>query len=397
MEKPIGDVKNADMEKLKAAQEAKAKADEAKFYEQQAAPEDIIGNLERDGKEMKKEELIQNLKDLAKTKYEAEMNVEWSKQGLEDHGNMLNNVSRKDLGYIKKNVINKGAEVAKGKSMRIAEDLAGSRYAEEAIADVEKYYNMKDNLQNSKEFLKQTKDKYNNTIEELKKMGLSNKAILNIANNIYSDVPEAVITQSGKMTGHVNIKTLVGASAVIGAGVVGSKAIQNFPKNSATVEATPEQKQRNSDAADKIFGNGKVQKEKVGEVLHNIEGANGKADFTGYASTRVAKIPTNGLPKEFKYKVGYAKEFGITPIAIAQLIKEKKYTEQEIQNKILTKSGASEVATKYFLRGLDPEKDYSVEELVDHYVKNYVTSGSPFYDKKSVRNKMRELLKTIQK
>lgn len=171
----------------------------------------------------------------------------------------------------------------------------------------------------------------------------------------------------------------------------------NFPSESVEVKATAEQKQRDYNTIDKNAGNGKIDKNKIGDVLHDIEGAGGNADFSGYASTRVAKIPTNGLPKEFKYKVGYAKEFGVTPIAIAQLIKEKKYTEDQIQNKILSRSGAKEVATQYFMRGLDPNREYSVNEIVDHYIKNYVTKASPFYDKPSMRAKIRELLKSIQK
>lgn len=145
-----------------------------------------------------------------------------------------------------------------------------------------------------------------------------------------------------------------------------------------------------------------VPPQKIPEALRYLESSLGRDPNTPPDTIRKYTIPPfnkNEQSRVEKYQTGYAGEYGLTPVALAQLAKsvpdlENKaaytrfgpstkpspWTPEKIQSALKTREGAGMVARIFFSqqRGA-PAVGYSPEQLANDYMEHYVTSGSPFY------------------
>lgn len=121
-----------------------------------------------------------------------------------------------------------------------------------------------------------------------------------------------------------------------------------------------------------------VSPSKITDSLRYFESSNGMDPNTPRNQIRNYTIPPNNLnkqPRTVQYNSGYGGEFGLTPIALAELVRSKNLDPQDIQKQLMSVQGSGNLANLYFNRL--PPKDFTPETLTNHYIENYVGKGTP--------------------
>lgn len=145
----------------------------------------------------------------------------------------------------------------------------------------------------------------------------------------------------------------------------------------------------------------KVQKtvdpKKIPEILRYLESSGGLDPNTPRNQIRSYMIPAanqNEKPRTVSYNIGHGGEYGLTPVALAELAKStvdrnaatSTYTKfgppvipgidpRIIQKELMSVEGAGRIADMYFNKR--PPADFSPETLANHYVDYYVGKGTP--------------------
>lgn len=199
-----------------------------------------------------------------------------------------------------------------------------------------------------------------------------------------------------KLPGFADLGTVptLGALSAVGTGIAkGAQAFKEKFGNRAEVQASQEDRDRNNALAEDISNNIKVPTEKIGDILHEIEGGSGRYGLDGYVTQRKTQFPAGSKFKNFIYDVGYAKEYGLTPIALTQLIMDGT-PKEEVIRKLKTSQGAKDLAVKYFMKDFSV-KNPRVNDILEHYREKYMTPASPYYNSNKVKvahaDKIREI------
>lgn len=153
-------------------------------------------------------------------------------------------------------------------------------------------------------------------------------------------------------------------------------------------------------------------------VLHELESTFGKSPMTpGYNERRSGVVPganMNEKARPFKYQVGYGGEFGITPDAVANLLKsevdknspqnkqgytgfKRNYDLPTIQKMLLENASSSGALAKdYFLKNKASTTDFRPETLAEDYLKTYVTNASKNYTEANKKRALEAFLKRVK-
>ena len=146
-----------------------------------------------------------------------------------------------------------------------------------------------------------------------------------------------------------------------------------------------------------------VRQESIGDILHTLESDKGKNPNTPRSMKSSYTIPSrnaNEKPRKVVYDTGFAGEFGITPIRLADYGMSEydrtsaSFTEHglpllpgrnitETHKKLNTMEGARQLATEMFLSKRLSKDDWSPESLARDYMDTYVTKASPNYTKEN--------------
>lgn len=163
-----------------------------------------------------------------------------------------------------------------------------------------------------------------------------------------------------------------------------------------------------------------VDPTQVSAALRQIESSGGTDPNTPRNMRRRMEIPAanaNEKRRSVDYDIGYGGEYGLTPVALANLAMSKvdrsapveKYTKYgmpllpgknpiEIQRLLNTQEGAAQLAQEYFMSKRTKKDDYSPEALTEDYMENYLggPSNKKSYTKEN-RARVLEYFKSIAK
>lgn len=152
-----------------------------------------------------------------------------------------------------------------------------------------------------------------------------------------------------------------------------------------------------SPVAQQQIPRGTVNPEKLPEAFRFLESNSGTHPDTPRNTRRsYTTVPANGneQARTIDYDVGFGGEYGLTPLALAQLAKStinhdadpSTYTQhgksltpgmspEEIQSELLSVEGAGRLSRRYFDSVRTNKEDFSPESLANDYVDYYVGSG----------------------
>ena len=141
----------------------------------------------------------------------------------------------------------------------------------------------------------------------------------------------------------------------------------------------------------------KVDPAKIPEAIRYLESNKGLDPNTPKNTKRSYTIPAmnqNEKSRVIKYNSGFGGEYGLTPVALAELAKSKidreagpetftKYgrplipgkTPEEIQELLMTPEGAGQLANEYFMMKRERKDSFTPEDLANDYVDYYVGKG----------------------
>ena len=142
-----------------------------------------------------------------------------------------------------------------------------------------------------------------------------------------------------------------------------------------------------------------VNPDRLPYALRQLESSGGADPNTPRNQQRsYTTVPANGneQPKTVPYDVGYGGEYGLTPVALADLASSKinheadpsTYTKygkpviqgmdpQEIQRELSTPEGAGRLAVKFFMSKRENKEAFTPQSLADDYINLYVGKGGP--------------------
>jgi len=140
-----------------------------------------------------------------------------------------------------------------------------------------------------------------------------------------------------------------------------------------------------------------VSPEKIPDAIRFLESNRGLSPNTPRNQGRVYNIPAanqNEQPRTVNYNTGYGGEYGLTPVALAELAKSqinreanpKTYTKygapltpgmdiNSIQKELTSVEGAGRLSQRYFNSKRKNKEDFSPESLSNDYVDYYVGKG----------------------
>lgn len=143
----------------------------------------------------------------------------------------------------------------------------------------------------------------------------------------------------------------------------------------------------------------------IPNAIRDLESSGGTDPNTPTNQARSYVIPAmnpNEKPRVVKYNTGYGGQYGLTPVALAELAKSRpnreapteQYTKygpplipgkhpNEIQKALMTPEGAGQLANEIFLMKRKMKEDYTPEALTADYMDNYVGKGGPNYTPKN--------------
>lgn len=148
-------------------------------------------------------------------------------------------------------------------------------------------------------------------------------------------------------------------------------------------------------------GKSAVSMESLSKAIRDIESSGGTDPNTPTNTTRTISVPAlnqNEKAKFIKYQVGYGGQYGITPLALGELLKSKvdKTSAQNkygytgfvpgadfntVQQKLLKDpESAGSVARDIFMAKKASSTDLTPETLTSDYMDNYLTKASPNYN-----------------
>lgn len=141
----------------------------------------------------------------------------------------------------------------------------------------------------------------------------------------------------------------------------------------------------------------KVNPKKIPEAIRYLESSGGIDPNTPKNIQRSYTIPAmnqNEKARVIKYNTGFGGEYGLTPVALAELAKSKidreappeKFTKfgrplipgrapEEIQKLLLTPEGAGQLANEYFMMKREKKDSFAPEDLANDYIDYYVGKG----------------------
>ena len=144
---------------------------------------------------------------------------------------------------------------------------------------------------------------------------------------------------------------------------------------------------------------GSVNPDKITEALRHLEAAGGTHPDTPRNRRRsYTTVPANGneQARTVEYDTGYGGEFGLTPVALAEMAGStidmnadpSTYTQhgkplisgmdpKEIQRELMTPEGAGRLANKFFMSKRMSKEDYTPQSLTNDYIDFYVGKGGP--------------------
>lgn len=141
-----------------------------------------------------------------------------------------------------------------------------------------------------------------------------------------------------------------------------------------------------------------INPERISEALRQLESSGGTHPYTPRNQNRQFIVPAmnaNEQPRTVNYNSGYGGEYGLTPLALAELAKSdidksaatSTYTKfgpplipgmdvKKIQQELLSPQGSGRLAQEYFMRKRSSKDDWTPEALTKDYIENYVGKGS---------------------
>lgn len=184
--------------------------------------------------------------------------------------------------------------------------------------------------------------------------------------------------------------------------------IRNALSSTTTYTANPVQVgnsqtniDKNGQVVTNTVGKSPVAMENISSALRDIESTGGTDPNTPGNTVRSMTVPglnQNEKDKFIKYQVGYGGQYGITPVALADILKSKadktsaqnkygytKFTPgadfNTIQKNLLASpESAGQVARDIFMSKKASSTDMTPETLTNDYMENYLTKASPNYN-----------------
>lgn len=166
-----------------------------------------------------------------------------------------------------------------------------------------------------------------------------------------------------------------------------NNSLSNVFGQTVHVDNTPKVKTKRIDPA------------QIAPALRYLESSNGLDPNTPRGQVRTMVIPAanmNEKQRKITYDIGYGGEYGLTPIALAELAKSKvdrnasstAFTKhgaplvpgmstKEIQRQLASVEGAGQLAQLYFMQKRARADDLSPEALAEDYINHYVGKGTP--------------------
>ena len=143
----------------------------------------------------------------------------------------------------------------------------------------------------------------------------------------------------------------------------------------------------------------RVDPKMIAPALRHLESSGGLDPNTPRGQRRTMNIPAanmNEQARKIDYDVGFGGEYGLTPVALAELAKSQinrqapttQYTRHgapltpgmsinDIQRQLTSVEGAGELAQMYFMSKRPSSDDFSPEALANDYINHYVGRGTP--------------------
>jgi len=146
-----------------------------------------------------------------------------------------------------------------------------------------------------------------------------------------------------------------------------------------------------------VIPKGTVNPNKIATAIRQLESSGGIDPNTPMGQTRsYTTVPANQneQARTIEYDVGLGGEYGITPVALAELAGSKidneadpsTYTQygkplipgmkpEEIQRELMSSGGAGRLAVKFFMMKRNNKEDYTPQSLANDYIDFYVGKG----------------------
>lgn len=166
----------------------------------------------------------------------------------------------------------------------------------------------------------------------------------------------------------------------------GNSATYMKPTATSTPQQQPQQPQNDYE-------------QQITAALRHLESSSGQDPDTPRNQTRsYTTVPANQneQPRTIEYDVGYGGEWGLTPVALADMAGSRidrdadpsTFTQygrplipgmdpEEIQRELSTPEGAGRLAYKFFMSKRANKEDFTPQSLTDDYINLYVGKGGP--------------------